>query len=112
MSGSIKSKENFWLLSFWRLMSRVNNVQENIISGEIKPRRIKSQGNSCPGGKFWRKTYREEKVWGKDGAKPLMDNIIPVLNMSSVRIISSHFTCFCQGCFKRHGTFSSCCRKD
>ena len=70
MSGSIKSKENFWLLSFWRLMSRVNNVQENIISGEIKPRRIKSQGNSCPGGKFWRKTYREEKVWGKDGAKP------------------------------------------
>ena len=51
-------------------MSRVNNVQENIISGEIKPRRIKSQGNSCPGGKFWRKTYREEKVWGKDGAKP------------------------------------------
>ena len=71
MSGSIKSKENFWLLSFWRLMSRVNNVQENIISGEIKPRRIKSQGNSCPGGKFWRKTYREEKVWGKDGAKPL-----------------------------------------
>ena len=72
MSGSIKSKENFWLLSFWRLMSRVNNVQENIISGEIKPRRIKSQGNSCPGGKFWRKTYREEKVWGKDGAKPLL----------------------------------------
>ena len=51
-------------------MSMVNNVQENIISGEIKPRRIKSQGNSCPGGKFWRKTYREEKVWGKDGAKP------------------------------------------
>ena len=74
MSGSIKSKENFWLLSFWRLMSRVNNVQENIISGEIKPRRIKSQGNSCPGGKFWRKTYREEKVWGKDGAKPLAVN--------------------------------------
>ena len=71
MSVSIKSKENFWLLSFWRLMSRVNNVQENIISGEIKPRRIKSQGNSCPGGKFWRKTYREEKVWGKDGAKPI-----------------------------------------
>ena len=70
MSGSIKSKENFWLLSFWRLMSRVNNVQENNISGEKKPRRIKSQGNSCPGGKFWRKTYREEKVWGKDGAKP------------------------------------------
>ena len=66
MSGSIKSKENFWLLSFWRLMSRVNNVQENIISGEIKPRRIKSQGNSCPGGKFWRKTYPEEKVWRKD----------------------------------------------
>ena len=52
------------------LMSRVNNVEENIIPGEIKPRRIKSQGNSCPGGKFWRKTYREEKVWGKDGAKP------------------------------------------
>ena len=70
MSGSIKSKENFWLLSFWRLMSRVNNVQENNISGEKKPRRIKSQGNSCPGGKFWRKTYLEEKVWGKDGAKP------------------------------------------
>ena len=74
MSGSIKSKENFLLLSFWRLMSRVNNVQENIISGEIKPRRIKSQGNSCPGGKFWRKTYREEKVWGKDGAKPFYGN--------------------------------------
>ena len=70
MSGSIKSKENFWLLSFWRLMSKVNNVEENIISGEKKPRRIKSKGNSCPGGKFWRKTYREEKVWGKDGAKP------------------------------------------
>ena len=72
MSGSIKSKENFWLLSFWRLMSRVNNVQENIISGEIKPRRIKSQGNSCPGGKFWRKTYPEEKIRGKDGAKPYL----------------------------------------
>ena len=52
MSGSIKSKENFWLLSFWRLMSRVNNVEENIISGEIKPRRIKSKGNFCPGGLF------------------------------------------------------------
>ena len=51
-------------------MSRVNYVEENIISGEKKPRRIKSQGNYCPGGKFWRKTYREEKVWGKDGAKP------------------------------------------
>ena len=76
MSGSIKSKENFWLLSFWRLMSRVNNVEENIISGEIKPRRIKSQGNSCPGGKFWRKTYREEKVWGKDGAKPQLKYMI------------------------------------
>ena len=71
MSGSIKSKENFWLLTFWGLMSRVNNVEESIIPGEIKPRRIKSRGNSCPGGKFWRKTYREEKVWGKDGAKPL-----------------------------------------
>ena len=70
MSGSIKSKENFWLLSFWRLMSRVNNVEENIIPGEKKPRRIKSKGNFCPGGKFWRKTYPEEKVWGKDGAKP------------------------------------------
>ena len=56
-------------------MSRVNNVQENIISGEKKPRRIKSQGNSCPGGKFWRKTYREEKVWGKDGAKPSVGHI-------------------------------------
>ena len=22
------------------------------------------------GGKFWRKNYPEEKVWGKDGAKP------------------------------------------
>ena len=72
MSGSIKSKENFWLLSFWRLMSRVNNVQENIISGEIKPRRIKSKGNFCPGGKFWRKTYPEEKIRGKDGAKPYL----------------------------------------
>ena len=52
-------------------MSRVNNVQENIISGEIKPRRIKSKGNSCPGGKFWRKNYPEERIWGKDGAKPI-----------------------------------------
>ena len=85
MSGSIKSKENFWLLSFWRLMSRVNNVQENIISGEIKPRRIKSQGNSCPGGKFWRKTYREEKVWGKDGAKPCR---LATLGISKVMKIS------------------------
>ena len=70
MSGSIKSKENCWLLRFWRLMSRVNHEEENIISGEIKPRRIKSKGNSCPGGKFWRKNYPEEKIWGKDGAKP------------------------------------------
>ena len=70
MSGSIKSKENCWLLRFWRLMSRVNHEEENIISGEIKPRRIKSKGNPCPGGKFWRKNYPEEKIWGKDGAKP------------------------------------------
>ena len=72
MSGSIKSKENCWLLRFWRLMSRVNHEEENIISGEIKPRRIKSKGNPCPGGKFWRKNYPEEKIWGKDGAKPTM----------------------------------------
>jgi hypothetical protein len=51
-------------------MSRVNHEEENIISGEIKPRRIKSKGNPCPGGKFWRKNYPEEKIWGKDGAKP------------------------------------------
>ena len=72
MSGSIKSKENCWLLRFWRLMSRVNHEEENIISGEIKPRRIKSKGNSCPGGKFWRKNYPEENFWGKDGAKPFL----------------------------------------
>ena len=72
MSGSIKSKENFWLLSFVRLMSRVNNVEENIISGIKKPRRIKSQGNACPGGTFWRKNYPEEKIWGKDEAKPFI----------------------------------------
>ena len=73
MSGSIKSKENCWLLRFWRLMGRVNHEEENIISGEIKPRRIKSKGNSCPGGKFWRKNYPEERIWGKDGAKPFRD---------------------------------------
>ena len=52
------------------IMGRVNHEEENIISGEIKPRRIKSEGNSCPGGKFWRKNYQEERVWGKDGVKP------------------------------------------
>ena len=55
------------------IMGRVNHEEENIISGEIKPRRIKSKGNFCPGGKFWRKTYPEEKVWGKDGAKPVVE---------------------------------------
>ena len=30
----------------------------------------KSLGNLCLGGKTRRKNYREEKIWGKDGAKP------------------------------------------
>ena len=34
------------------------------------PRRIQSMGNLCLGGKTRRKNYREEKIWGKDGAKP------------------------------------------
>ena len=63
MSGSIKSKENFWLLRFWSFMSRVNHEEENIISGEIKPRRIKSKGHSCPGGK----TTRRKELGGKMG---------------------------------------------
>ena len=78
MSGSIKSKENFWPLTFWGLMSRVNNVEENIIPGEIKPRRIKSMGNSRPGGKIWRKNYPEERIWGKDGDKPLYYHSAPL----------------------------------
>ena len=86
MSGSIKSKENFWLLSFWRLMSRVNNVEENIIPGEKKPRRIKSKGNFCPGGKFWRKTYPEEKVWGKDGAKPFWYDLVCCICIFNMQI--------------------------
>ena len=28
-------------------------------------------GNSRPGGKIWRKNYPEERIWGKDGDKPL-----------------------------------------
>ena len=67
MSGSIKSKENFLLLSFWRLMSRVNSVQEIIISGEIKPRRIKSQGNSCREENFGGKPTGRKKFGGKMG---------------------------------------------
>ena len=86
MSGSIKSKENFWLLSFWRLMSRVNNVEENIISGEKKPRRIKSQGNSCRGGTFLRKNYPEEKIWGKDEAKPLKPDMSMIHTSFTFRI--------------------------
>ena len=36
------------------------------------PRRIQSLGNLCLGGKTRRKNYREEKIWGKDGAKPIL----------------------------------------
>ena len=68
MSGSIKSKENFWLLTFWGLMSRVNNVEENIIPGEIKPRRIKSQENSC---NFGGKPTGRKKFGGKMGPSRL-----------------------------------------
>ena len=72
MSGSIKSEEKYLLLRFWRLMSRVNHEGEIIISGEINPGRIESQVNPCSGGKFWRKNCPEEKIWGKDGAKPAL----------------------------------------
>ena len=34
------------------------------------PRTIKSKVNSLSWGKFWRKTYLEEKICGKDWAKP------------------------------------------
>ena len=33
-------------------------------------------GNLCLGGKTRRKNYREEKIWGKDGAKPPFDNLL------------------------------------
>jgi hypothetical protein len=52
-------------------MSRVNHEEEIIITGKVRPRMIKSKVNSVLGGKFWRINYPEEKVWGKDGAKPL-----------------------------------------
>ena len=51
-------------------MRRVNHEEEIIITGKVRPRMIKSKVNSCLGGKFWRINYPEEKVWGKDGAKP------------------------------------------
>ena len=52
-------------------MRRVNHEEEIIITGKVRPRMIKSKVNSCLGGKFWRINYPEEKLWGKDGAKPL-----------------------------------------
>ena len=51
-------------------MSRVNHEEESIITGKVRPRMIKSKVNSCLGGKIWRINYPEEKVRGKDGAKP------------------------------------------
>ena len=51
-------------------MRRVNHEEEIIITGKVRPRMIKSKVNSCLGGTFWRINYLEEKVWGKDGAKP------------------------------------------
>ena len=51
-------------------MRRVNHEEEIIITGKVTPRMIKSKVNSCLGGKLWRINYPEEKVWGKDGAKP------------------------------------------
>ena len=51
-------------------MRRVNHEEEIIITGKVRPRMIKSNVNSCLGGKFWRINYPEEKVRGKDGAKP------------------------------------------
>ena len=52
-------------------MRRVNHEEEIIITGKVRPRMIKSKVNSCLGGKFWRINYPEEKVRGKDGAKPI-----------------------------------------
>ena len=52
-------------------MRRVNHEEEIIITGKVRPRMIKSKVNSCLGGKFWRINYPEEKVWGKEGAKPV-----------------------------------------
>ena len=51
-------------------MRRVNHEEEIIITGKVRPRMIKSKVNSCLGGKSWRINYPEEKVWGKNGAKP------------------------------------------
>ena len=57
-------------------MRRVNHEEEIIITGKVRPRMIKSKVNSCLGGTFWRINYLEEKVWGKDGAKPLIGTCI------------------------------------
>ena len=40
------------------------------------PKRIQSMGNLCLiGGKTRRKNYWEEKIWEKDGAKPLKHTV-------------------------------------
>ena len=51
-------------------------------------------GNLCLGGKTRRKNYREEKIWGKDGAKP---NFIltPILHFSSNKIFRILCYVFC-----------------
>ena len=70
MSGSIKSKENFWLLSFWRLMSRVNNVEENIISGKKSLGGLNPRGILVREENFVGKPTRRKKFGGKMGPSP------------------------------------------
>ena len=48
-------------------------IKENKVSGELMPRRIKSKGNLCLGGKTRRKNYLEEKIWGKDTLQMFTD---------------------------------------
>ena len=61
-------------------MRRVNHEEEIIITGKVRPRMIKSKVNSCLGGKIWRINYPEEKVRGKDGAKPFFTSLLMYLS--------------------------------